>query len=97
MLNNIGIRPLSDRIVVKRLEERTTEGGIFIPDTVEGKSQRGIVVAIGPGKYEDGVVHKLSLKCDDIIIFGKYSGTEITIKGIDYLIMKEDDVVAVVD
>ena len=96
-MHNIGIRPLADKIVVKRLEERTTEGGIFIPETVGEKSQRGTVVAAGPGKYEDGVLQKLSLKCNDHVIFGKYSGTEITIKGIDYLVMKEDDVIAIID
>lgn len=97
MIDNIGIHPLADKIVVKRLEERTTEGGIFIPETVGEKSQRGTVVAVGPGKYEDGKLYKLSLKCNDHVIFGKYSGTEVTIKGIDYLVMKEDDVIAIID
>ena len=97
MLDNIGIHPLADRVVVKRISERTTEGGIVIPETVGDKSQRGTVVAIGPGKYENGRIQKLSLKCNDNIIFGKYSGFEITIKGKDYLIMKEEDVVAIID
>ena len=97
MLDDIGIRPLADRVVIKRIEERTTEGGIVIPDTAGDKSQKGIIVAVGPGKYEDGKLQKLSLKCNDNIIFNKYSGTEINIKGKDYLVMKEDDIIAIVD
>jgi len=97
MFDNIGIHPLADRVVIKRLEERTTEGGIVIPDTAGDKSQKGIVMAVGPGKYEDGKLQKLSLKCNDKVIFGKYAGTEITIKGKDYIVMKEDDVIAIVD
>lgn len=97
MIDDIGIRPLADRVVVKRLEERTTEGGIVIPETAGDKSQKGIIVAVGPGKYEDGKLQKLSLKCNDNVIFDKYSGTEITIKGKDYLVMKEDNVIAIVE
>lgn len=97
MADHIGIRPLSDKIVIKRIDERTTEGGIVIPDTIGNKSQKGIVVAVGPGKYEDGVLQKLSLNQNDNIIFNKYSGTEITVKGKDYLIIKEDDVLAIID
>ena len=97
MNNTIGIRPLSDRVVIKRIDERTTEGGIVIPETVGNKSQKGTVVAVGPGKYEDGKLQKLSLNQNDNIIFNKYSGTEITVKGIDYLIIKEDDVLAIIE
>lgn len=97
MNGDVGIRPLSDRVVIKRIEERTTEGGIVIPETVTDKSQRGVVVAVGPGKNIDGKLHKLSLKCNDHVIFGKYSGTDITIKGKEYLVIKEDDVIAVID
>ncbi len=97
MDNDIGIRPLADRVVIKRIDERTTEGGIIIPETVVDKSQKGVVVAIGPGKVVDGKVQKLTLKCNDHVIFGKYVGTDITIKGRDYLIIKEDDIIAVVD
>lgn len=96
-MNDIGIRPLGDKIVVKRLDERTTEGGIVIPETVGNKSQKGIVVAVGPGKNEDGKIQKLSLNQNDNIIFNKYSGTEITVKGKDYLIIKEEDVLAIID
>lgn len=97
MNEHIGIRALSDKIVIKRIDERTTEGGILIPDTVGNKSQKGIVVAVGPGKYEDGKLQKLQLNQNDSIIFNKYSGTEITVKGKDYLIIKEDDVLAVIE
>lgn len=96
-MNDIGIKPLADRVVIKRIDERTTEGGIVIPETVSDKSQRGIVVAIGPGKNIDGKIQKLSLKCNDHVIFGKYAGTDVNIKGKDYLIMKEDDVIAVIE
>lgn len=97
MNNDVGIHPLSDRVVIKRVDERTTEGGIVIPETVTDKSQRGVVIAVGPGKNVDGKIQKMSLKCNDHVIFGKYSGTDITIKGKDYLIVKEDDVIAIVD
>lgn len=96
-MNDIGIRPLADRVVVKRIDERTTDGGIVIPETVTDKSQRGVVVAVGPGKNIEGKIQKLSLKCNDYVIFGKYAGTDITIKGKDYLIIKEDDIIAIVD
>lgn len=96
-MTDIGIRPLGDKIVVKRLDERTTEGGIVIPETVGNKSQKGIVIAVGPGKNEDGKIQKLSLNQNDNIIFNKYSGTEITVKGKDYLIIKEEDVLAIIE
>jgi chaperonin GroES len=97
MNNDVGIRPLFDRVVIKRVDERTTDGGIVIPETVTDKSQRGIVVAVGPGKNVDGKLQKMSLKCNDHVIFGKYAGTDITIKGKDYLIIKEDEVIAIID
>lgn len=97
MSNDIGIYPLADRVVLKRIDERTTNGGIVIPETVSDKSQRGIVVAVGPGKSIDGKIQKMSLKYNDHVIFGKYSGTEITIKGKDYLILKEDEIIAIID
>ncbi|MDP2763152.1 MAG: co-chaperone GroES [Enterobacteriaceae bacterium] len=96
-MNNVGIRPLSDRVVIKRVEKRTTDGGIIIPETSNDKSQKGIVIAIGPGKVDNGKLQPLSLKCNDNVIFGKYSGTEITIKGQDYLIMKEEDVIGIIE
>lgn len=97
MNNDVGIRPLADKVVIKRVDERTTNGGIVIPETATDKSQRGIVVAVGPGKTVDGKIQKMALKCNDNVIFGKYSGTEVTIKGKDYLIIKEDDVIAIID
>jgi chaperonin GroES len=97
MSENIGIRPLLDRVVIKRIEERTTNGGIVIPETVNDKSQRGVVVAIGEGKIIDGKIQKISLKLNDKVIFNKYSGTEISIKGVDYLILKEEDIIAVIE
>lgn len=94
-MSNIGITPLCDRVVIKRIENRTTEGGIFLPETTGDKSQKGVVVAVGPGKMENGKLCPLSLKVNDNVIFGKYSGTDITIKGNEYLIVKEDDVIGI--
>lgn len=97
MVDNIGIRPLFDKIIVKRIEERTTIGGIFIPETASDKSQKGLVVAVGNGKYEDGKICPMTVKINDNILFGKYSGTEINLKGKDYIVMKEEDVIAIFD
>jgi chaperonin GroES len=93
------LRPLYDRIVVKRIEEQeTTRNGIFIPDSAKEKPQEGEVMAIGKGKrLEDGKVVTLDVKTGDRILFGKYSGNEIKIDGEDYLIMREDDVLAIID
>ena len=92
------IRPLHDRIVIKRLEEERTVGGIVIPDTATEKPIRGKVVAIGSGKLLDnGEVRPLAVKIGDVVIFGKYSGTEVKIGSEDYLVMREDDVLAVID
>ncbi len=93
------IKPLADRIVVKPLEaQEKTKGGIVLPDTAKEKPQEGKVVAVGKGKAtEDGKVIPLELKAGDRILYGKYSGTEITTKeGEEYLIMKEEDVFAIV-
>jgi chaperonin GroES len=92
------IRPLYDRIVIKRLEEERTSGGIVIPDTAAEKPIRGKVSAVGGGKVlENGDVRKLAVKVGDIVLFGKYSGTEIKMDGEDYLVMREDDVLAIID
>lgn len=90
------IRPLADRIVVKRIEEpETKQGGLFIPDSAKEKPQRGEVVAAGKGKLlENGKRIELSVDVGDRILFGKYSGSEITLDGTEYLIMREDDVLA---
>ena len=93
------IRPLYDRIVVKRIDEQeTTRSGIIIPDSAQEKPQEAEVVAVGNGKrLEDGKLVALIVKAGDRILFGKYSGNEIRVDGEDYLIMREDDVLGVVD
>ena len=95
----MNMRPLQDRIIVERLEEETTTaGGIIIPDTAKEKPQMGKVVAIGKGKVtEDGKVLPLDLKAGDKILFGKYAGTDIKLEGHEYLIMREDDVLGVLE
>ena len=93
------LRPLQDRILVQRVEEETkTKGGIIIPDTAKEKPAEGVVKAVGNGKVaEDGSRVALELKVDDRILFGKYSGTEVKIEGEEYLIMREDDVLGVIE
>jgi len=93
------IRPLHDRVIIKRLEEdRTSPGGILIPDTAAEKPVMGKVVAIGKGKIlEDGSVRALDVKVGDKILFGKYSGTEVKVDGDDLVVMREEDVMAVVE
>ena len=92
------IRPLQDRLIVQRLtEEEKTAGGIIIPDTAKEKPQEGKVIAVGNGKVlESGKVQPLDVKEGDKILFSKYSGTEVKIEGSEYLILKEDDVLGVV-
>jgi len=91
------IRPLNDRVLVVGIEEKEkTAGGIIIPDTVKEKPQKGKVVAVGPGKWdENGKRIPLSVKKDDRALFGKYAGNEIRIDGIEYLIMREDDIIGI--
>jgi chaperonin GroES len=97
-MTNINIRPLHDRLVIKRLEEERTVGGIVIPDTATEKPVKGKVMAVGCGKLLDnGEVRALAVKVGDTVIFGKYSGTEIKEHGIEYVIMREDDVLAIID
>jgi chaperonin GroES len=95
----MNLRPLQDRIIVKRVEEETkTAGGLFIPETAKEKPQRGEIVAVGNGKKtEDGKVLPLDVKVGDIVLFGKYAGTEVKVDGDDYLMMREDDILAVVE
>ena len=95
----IKVRPLHDRIIVQRLEEEEQQvGGIIIPDTAKEKPQQGKVVAVGKGKIkEDGGIQPMDVKKDDTILFGKYSGQEIKLDGDDYLIMREDEVLGVVN
>jgi chaperonin GroES len=93
------IRPLQDRVIVKRLEEEEkTKGGIIIPDTAKEKPQEGKVIAVGKGKLtEDGKLIPLDVKAGDRILFGKYSGTEVKIEGEEHLIMREEDILGVIE
>lgn len=93
------IRPLHDRVIVKRIEEEeTTKGGIIIPDTAKEKPSEGKIVAVGKGKtLDNGEVQKLEVKKGDKVLFGKYAGTEIKIEGVEHLIMREDDIIAIVE
>ena len=96
----MNIRPLHDRIVVKRIEEEAekTAGGLFIPDSAKEKPQQGEVVAVGAGKRDDkGERVALDVKAGDRILFGKYSGSDIKIDGVEYLIMREDEVLGVLE
>jgi len=92
-------RPLHDRVVVKRVEgEEKTKGGIIIPDTAKEKPQEGEVIAVGPGaRNEDGEVVALDVKAGDRVLFGKWSGTEVKIDGEDLLIMKESDLLGILE
>lgn len=92
-------RPLHDRVVVRRIDaEEKTRGGIIIPDTAREKPQEGEVVAVGPGgRNERGELVPLDVKAGDTVLFGKWSGTEVKIDGVDYLIMKESDIMGIVE
>ena len=94
------IRPLQDRVLVKRLEEEVekTKGGIIIPDTAKEKPQQGKVIAVGKGKAnDDGKITPLDVKVGDTILFGKYSGSEIKLDGEEHLIMREEDILGVIE
>lgn len=95
----MNIRPLQDRLVVKRMEEqRTSAGGIVIPDSATEKPSRGEVLAVGNGKVsENGNVRPLDVKAGDIVLFGKFAGTEIKVEGEEVLIMREDDILGVIE
>jgi chaperonin GroES len=95
----MAIRPLHDRVLVQRVkEEEKTKGGIIIPDTAKEKPIEGTVVAVGNGKIlEDGTVRKLEVKKGDRVLFGKYSGTEVKIDGEEHLILREDDILGIVE
>jgi chaperonin GroES len=95
----MNLRPLHDRVIVKRMEEeRTSPGGIVIPDTAAEKPIRGEIIAVGNGKILDnGEVRALDLKAGDTVLFGKYSGTEVKVEGQDRLVMREDDIMAVIE
>lgn len=92
------IRPLQDRVIVKRVkEEETTKGGIIIPDTAKEKPIEGEIIAVGPGKMEDGKRTEPSVKAGDRVLFGKYAGTEVKLDGEEHLILREDDILGVIE
>jgi len=92
------VTPLHDRVLIKRIEEKeTVKGGIIIPDTAKEKPQEGEVIAVGAGKIEKGERIPLDVKAGDLILFGKYSGQEIKLDGEEFLIMREDEVLAVIE
>jgi chaperonin GroES len=95
----MGFRPLHDRVVIRRVEaEEKTAGGIIIPDTAREKPMEGEVVAVGPGaRGEDGKIQPLDVKAGDRVLFGKWSGTEVKLDGEDLIIMKESDIMGIID
>ncbi len=95
----IKIKPLADRVVVKALPaDEKTAGGLFIPDTAKEKPQQGEIIAVGPGKVtDDGKLQKPEVKVGDVILYGKYSGTEVTIDAEEYLIMRESDIFGIIN
>ena len=93
----IKIGPLADRVVVRSLEDaEQTRGGLFIPDSAKEKPQQGEILAVGPGRYDEGQRVPMDVKVCDKVLYGKYSGTEVTLDGDQYLILRESDVLAVV-
>jgi chaperonin GroES len=97
--SDMALRPLQDRLLVKRLEEKEqVQGGIIIPDTAKEKPQEAKVLAVGPGRVtEDGKLQPIEVKVGDMVVFGKYAGTEVKIDGDDLLIIREDDVLGVLE
>jgi chaperonin GroES len=97
-LTNTKVAPLADRVVVKALEDtEQMRGGLFIPDTAKEKPQQGEIIAVGPGRYEKNVRVPMEVKVGDKVLYGKYSGTEVTIDTNQYLILRESDVLAIVN
>lgn len=98
-MSELKLKPLADRIVIQAMEaEETTKGGIILPDTAKEKPVEGTIVAAGPGKIsEDGKKMEMEVKVGDKVLYGKYSGTEVTVEGVEYLIMRESDVFAIVN
>jgi chaperonin GroES len=96
---DMGFRPLHDRVVVRRLDsEEKTKGGIIIPDTAKEKPSEGVIVSVGPGaRDESGKINALDVKAGDRVLFGKWSGTEVKLNGEDLLIMKESDIMGIVE
>ena len=95
----MSLKPLNDRVLVKRLEsEEKTAGGLYIPDTAKEKPSKGQVVAVGPGKMDDnGKRIPLAVKNGDEVLFNKYAGTEVKLDGVDHLVMREEDILAIID
>ena len=93
----MSIRPLHDRVIIERIEEKTTAGGIVIPETSGDKPQRGRVTATGPGRTENGTLQKLDVKVGDEVLFGKYAGTEVKVDGKNLLVMREEDIMGVIE
>lgn len=99
MAKEVGVRPLHDRILVKRLaEEEKTAGGLYIPDTAKEKPQRGQIIATGKGRVtEDGKILPLEVKSGDQVLFSKYAGTELKLDGHEYLMMREEDILGIIN
>jgi len=95
---NTKVRPLHDRVIVQRIEEEEkSKGGIIIPDTAKEKPQEGRVVSVGPGKHEDGKLVPTDVKAGDRVLFSKYAGTEIKLNGEEHLIMREEDILGIIE
>ncbi len=96
--NSVKVAPLADRVVIKALEEtESMRGGLYIPDTAKEKPQQGEIVAVGPGRFDEGKRVPMDVKVGDKVLYGKYSGTEVTLDGEQYLILRESDVLAVIN
>jgi len=97
-MTDFNVRPLHDRVIIELIDERTTESGIIIPETASGeKPQKGKVVAVGPGKKENNIIKKLEVKVGDEVLFGKYSGTEIKVNNKEFLVMREEDIIGIIN
>jgi chaperonin GroES len=97
-MSSVGIKPLEDRIVVKPSDaEQTTASGLVIPDTAKEKPQEGEVVAVGPGRFDDGVRVPMDVKVGDRVMYSKYGGTEVKIKGAEYLVLSARDILAIIE
>jgi len=91
-MGDVNIKPLSDRVLIRPLDKETNTGGIIIPDSVKEKSQQGLVMSVGPGKKDE----PMTVKIGDLVLYGKYSGTEVEYDGEKYLIMRESDIYAII-
>ena len=96
--SSVKVAPLADRVVIRALEEtESMRGGLYIPDTAKEKPQQGEIVAVGPGRFDEGKRVPMDVKVGDKVLYGKYSGTEVTLDGDQYLILRESDVLAVIN